>query len=152
VNLYQVHHNAILILWIDALCIDPKNEAEKLVQVQKMDWIYANAYMVLIWLGGYHDHRTGQSCSDNGIICAHQEQIELASLVSGDRTGEYPGAFEPLDLRSPLRSHKQVFAILWKGDGGHGLSRKWPEQLVILESNVVTARAATTTLTLSSLT
>ncbi|CAH0052464.1 unnamed protein product [Clonostachys solani] len=68
----------VRILWIDALCIDQKNEAEKLVQVQKMDWIYANAYMVLIWLGGYHHYQNGQSCGDKGVICAHQEQIELA--------------------------------------------------------------------------
>ncbi|KAK4496704.1 hypothetical protein PRZ48_012687 [Zasmidium cellare] len=38
-------------LWIDAICIDQKNLAEKSVQVGMMGQIYQNANDVLVWLG-----------------------------------------------------------------------------------------------------
>ncbi|KAI4940662.1 hypothetical protein J4E91_011268 [Alternaria rosae] len=38
-------------LWVDALCIDQKNDAEKTMQVLKMNRIYRKAYNVCIWLG-----------------------------------------------------------------------------------------------------
>lgn len=49
--------NCNLFLWIDALCIDQTNDTEKGHQVQWMGEIYANADMVMIWLGitGYDE-------------------------------------------------------------------------------------------------
>lgn len=38
-------------LWIDALCIDQTNAAERSHQVQRMDRIYRAAEEVLVWLG-----------------------------------------------------------------------------------------------------
>jgi hypothetical protein len=38
-------------LWIDALCINQENEDEKMIQIQGMNWIYANASPVVVWLG-----------------------------------------------------------------------------------------------------
>ncbi|KAL7813526.1 heterokaryon incompatibility protein domain-containing protein [Trichoderma aethiopicum] len=38
-------------LWIDAICINQKDDAEKSVQVQLMFEVYANAERVNIWLG-----------------------------------------------------------------------------------------------------
>ncbi|PQE09074.1 Heterokaryon incompatibility protein [Rutstroemia sp. NJR-2017a BVV2] len=38
-------------LWADALCINQKNEVEKMHQVQMMDRIYGEATVVLAWLG-----------------------------------------------------------------------------------------------------
>jgi len=38
-------------LWVDALCINQENDAEKTVQVMKMNQIYQKAYSVCIWLG-----------------------------------------------------------------------------------------------------
>ena len=40
-----------LYLWVDALCINQEDEAEKTQQVQKMDRIYSAAGNVIIWLG-----------------------------------------------------------------------------------------------------
>jgi hypothetical protein len=40
-------------IWIDALCIDQKNEQEKSEQVQQMREIYAKAHRVVTWLGEY---------------------------------------------------------------------------------------------------
>jgi len=38
-------------LWIDAICINQNDNAEKSVQVQRMDLIYSNATQVIAWLG-----------------------------------------------------------------------------------------------------
>ncbi|KAF2825343.1 HET-domain-containing protein [Ophiobolus disseminans] len=38
-------------LWIDALCIDQSNIAERNHQVQQMEWIYSNAFRVISWMG-----------------------------------------------------------------------------------------------------
>ncbi|KAH8725911.1 heterokaryon incompatibility protein-domain-containing protein, partial [Phaeosphaeriaceae sp. PMI808] len=38
-------------LWIDAVCINQLNNAEKNSQVSQMSKIYAAAYEVLVWLG-----------------------------------------------------------------------------------------------------
>ena len=39
------------LLWIDAICINQKDEEEKSLQVQMMGSIYSNAEMVIVWLG-----------------------------------------------------------------------------------------------------
>jgi hypothetical protein len=39
------------ILWVDALCINQENKAEKGRQVQSMAKIYAKASRVIVWLG-----------------------------------------------------------------------------------------------------
>ena len=42
-------------LWVDAICIDQKNEDEVSEQVSKMGSIYASAAQVLVWLGTMGD-------------------------------------------------------------------------------------------------
>ena len=39
------------IVWVDAICIDQTNTAEKSQQVQSMAKIYAKASRVIVWLG-----------------------------------------------------------------------------------------------------
>lgn len=39
------------IIWIDAICIDQKNDEEKVQQIQLMAKIYSRASRVLVWLG-----------------------------------------------------------------------------------------------------
>lgn len=40
-----------LTIWVDSICIDQKNITEKSEQIQLMEYIYARATAVLIWLG-----------------------------------------------------------------------------------------------------
>ncbi|CAG9978598.1 unnamed protein product [Clonostachys byssicola] len=122
---YLRRNKGVRILWIDALCIDQKNEAEKLMQVQKMGWIYANAHMVTIWLGGYHDHPTGQSCSDTGIVCAHQERIELAfACLWGSHWG-ISRCFRAIGYTKPFK----------KSQAGihHIIKRGWWQRLWVIQ-------------------
>ena len=44
------------IIWIDAICIDQKNDDEKSQQIQLMAEIYGQASRVLIWLGEAADN------------------------------------------------------------------------------------------------
>ncbi|KAK1751144.1 heterokaryon incompatibility protein [Echria macrotheca] len=46
----QAHHD-IDLLWVDALCINQKDEAEKVHQIQMMDRIYRDATAVFAWVG-----------------------------------------------------------------------------------------------------
>lgn len=77
-------------LWIDALCIDQKNDDEKRAQVQRMDRIYANATSTTIWLGGYHGLEEPKRCGGEHPKCEHSLQIEAAFnyvlFLSGWRT------------------------------------------------------------------
>jgi hypothetical protein len=45
------NHSIERILWIDAICIDQDNQAEKEHQIQYMANIYGQANRVLVWLG-----------------------------------------------------------------------------------------------------
>jgi len=45
------HHGGTYRLWIDALCIDQSNEAERAEEVARMRDIYSGAYGVIAWLG-----------------------------------------------------------------------------------------------------
>lgn len=38
-------------VWIDAICINQSNKAEKAVQVAMMDQVYSRANKVIVWLG-----------------------------------------------------------------------------------------------------
>ncbi|EEU48337.1 uncharacterized protein NECHADRAFT_75806 [Fusarium vanettenii 77-13-4] len=97
-------------LWIDALCIDQKNEEEKTVQIQRMDWIYANASSTVIWLGGYHGLAEQDTCEGGSSrYCEHRRQIESAFdhiwALSGWRNifGWYFGRYEQRRFRASQR-------------------------------------------------
>jgi hypothetical protein len=44
-------HSLERIIWVDAICINQKNEEEKEKQIQLMARIYNQAYGVVVWLG-----------------------------------------------------------------------------------------------------
>jgi hypothetical protein len=45
---YLRRENRARTLWIDALCINQKDEDEKTIQIQRMQWIYANASPIVV--------------------------------------------------------------------------------------------------------
>ncbi|KAF2432949.1 hypothetical protein EJ08DRAFT_552229, partial [Tothia fuscella] len=45
------HPTSTRTIWVDALCINQKNDAERTEQVKLMRYIYSQTQEVLIWLG-----------------------------------------------------------------------------------------------------
>jgi hypothetical protein len=78
-------------LWIDALCINQGNEKEKTIQIQRMQWIYANASPIVVWLGGYHRLGGSEVCagssSQEGVDCEHRREIQAAFGYIWARSG-----------------------------------------------------------------
>ncbi|KAK0664607.1 heterokaryon incompatibility protein-domain-containing protein, partial [Cercophora samala] len=73
---YLRYKTACRTLWIDALCINQKDEGEKQIQIRHMQAIYANAWKVVVWLGGYHGITAGDTtCTETGD-CFHRRQIK----------------------------------------------------------------------------
>ncbi|KAJ1714858.1 heterokaryon incompatibility protein-domain-containing protein [Aspergillus flavus] len=55
-NLHSVllrlrNHSVVRLLWIDAICINQKDDREKSHQIQLMRTIYGEAWRVIVWLG-----------------------------------------------------------------------------------------------------
>lgn len=55
-NLYAAlfrlrHHSFARLLWIDAICINQRDQSEKEQQIQFMATIYSHANCVIVWLG-----------------------------------------------------------------------------------------------------
>lgn len=83
-------------VWIDALCINQQDIAERDQQVRRMKSIYQNAYEVVVWLGDYDeptDDTTSYSKSrwgidnlevcDKKMACSVLDLIEALSLING---------------------------------------------------------------------
>lgn len=63
-------------LWIDAICINQRDEAEKAAQVTRMSTIYRRAERVIIWLGPKSDHPSSSlALSTLGYL---GQQVELS--------------------------------------------------------------------------
>ncbi|KAL8687732.1 MAG: hypothetical protein Q9218_006183 [Villophora microphyllina] len=71
-------------LWVDAICIDQYNDAEKSVQIQQIKTIYSQAHRVLGWLG--------PSASDSDMAI---------DLLNGDATAGMEEAETPKPFWEP---------------------------------------------------
>lgn len=108
--LSQLQETKYRVLWIDAICIDQTNIAEKNFQVGLMGRIYSSALMTVVWLGpASHDHErlVASICS-----LAEARRKPSASLASAGESSSLklcydfytlPGSTEPGWFRS-LRS------------------------------------------------
>lgn len=97
-NLYAAlqhlrHETEDVRIWIDALCINQHDDAEKSEQVKKMKDIYVDAAKTLIWLGPSDDktdktiselNRIGKHVFENGIL---DLMIKFGMLSSNDQEG-----------------------------------------------------------------
>lgn len=68
-----IHASKTGYLWVDQLCIDQDNEAERSQQVAKMGAIYENAERMLVWLG--------DECQQFAIV---QEMFRVATGAPHD--------------------------------------------------------------------
>ncbi|OCK74060.1 HET-domain-containing protein [Lepidopterella palustris CBS 459.81] len=71
--------DGVRVLWVDAICINQNDEAEKSRQVRIMQEIYANAKQVVVWLG------SGTEQDDRALGCLKN--------ISTRMGGEYASRF-----------------------------------------------------------
>lgn len=83
--LYHLCQTSVTTMWVDALCINQSDNAEKSEAVQRMKRVYEDATHVLVWLGPSGDdsdvalqilNEIGEEACDMGFL-----DIPLASLM-----------------------------------------------------------------------
>ncbi|KAI1329872.1 HET-domain-containing protein [Xylariaceae sp. FL0255] len=76
--------NRILVLWVDAVCIDQTNIPERNSQVSNIPQIYAGAASVLVWLGTDDLHSSGRLClsffTDLAAVIANEDPQQRYSV------------------------------------------------------------------------
>lgn len=118
------------VLWVDAICIDQANAAEKGPQVAMMGDIYRSASRVIAWLGASDDtsHRAMR------YMCSVGLQVKVS--FRGSELSPAPGAADPTlgDIRVPLfETHDQDMATyLTVLLGRAWFSRLWVVQEILL--------------------
>lgn len=100
-------------LWVDAICIDQRKIQERNDQVATMDATYANAGIVVAWLGPErdyreHDTRDNGRChlrnrfrwgvEDNRGLPYRPEPHSLATELIGDEDGSYRSCCWPVQF------------------------------------------------------
>lgn len=85
--------DGVVKIWVDAICINQQDHAERAYQVGMMREIYQNSNEVLIWLGesGPHDDM-------------------------GDRIWDHAGASAGVDGEAPRDAHGNPNIVKWFGD------------------------------------
>lgn len=83
-------------LWIDSICIDQSNLAEKSMQVALMGQIYSLASSVMVWLGEW-DHAMVEAVGS------------LKSLLPMEMHASYAGKSSPPPLVYQRRSMRQIY-------------------------------------------
>lgn len=118
------------VLWIDAICIDQANAAEKGPQVAMMGSIYQSASRVVAWLGPADEtsHRAMQ------FLCSIGLQVNVS--FRGSELSPAPGAADPTlgDMKVPLfepHDHDMI-TCLTTLFGRAWFSRLWVVQEILL--------------------
>jgi ankyrin repeat protein len=158
-NLLQaMHHlryrNRDRVLWIDAICIDQGNHAERGHQVRQMPAIYGNARQVVFWLG--------TATADTDLLFSYMRQFQkrMLEVPCGDWTPEdhrwqanwstvrIP-EYDRLDYEHGTRRHSHEISqheasIRARCCSGmeHLLSQSWFDRIWIVQE-VANARRAT---------
>jgi hypothetical protein len=127
-------------LWIDALCINQNNENEKRFQVQRMGCVYANASVVVVWLGGYHGITKHASCKESPLQenddCNHARQVQEAFLLVRSLKGRRRSVQVPCDF--PLGDERRFQEAL---SGLRELSRRgWWQRLWVIQEVALATR------------
>ncbi|OJJ68816.1 hypothetical protein ASPBRDRAFT_132240 [Aspergillus brasiliensis CBS 101740] len=74
--LYLRDHQLVRTLWVDAICINQKDNDEKANQIPFMQYIYANADRVIVWLGE-PDRNGGDALETIRRLAEHKALMRL---------------------------------------------------------------------------
>lgn len=123
--------------WVDAICINQIDEAEKAVQIDNMHLVYNNALTTYIWLG----EKTKKSKAVMQLITALsvlEHKLELSPQMWGNSTRDLPdvqffvahGLPFPLTQPQPWIDLLEFFSLKW-------FRRLWIVQEVLLSKVLV---------------
>ncbi|KAK3363920.1 hypothetical protein B0T25DRAFT_597508 [Lasiosphaeria hispida] len=110
------------ILWIDAICINQRDDEEKGHQVRSMAKIYAKASRVLVWLGEAADDSNHalkairRAAKEQDTDSSTPEMHQQASFVHSDR--------QPIDSETSDINKQAVLALL---------EREWFQRIWVLQ-------------------
>jgi hypothetical protein len=89
------NHSLDRILWIDAICINQKDQLEKAHQILSMATIYSQAYRVLVWLGAAAD--------DSDLVFQDMQSVREKKSISASENKRLESAGRALLQRSWFR-------------------------------------------------
>jgi hypothetical protein len=113
---------AVQPLWVDAICINQENDAEKSAQVALMKEIYATAYRVIVWLG---EELLGTTELAVGLLEKH--------IKVDVWTGK-------IDIRSLHQSVESELSA-WQSLGKDLMKRSWWKRMWVIQEIAVSTRA-----------
>ncbi|TLD09692.1 hypothetical protein PspLS_11381 [Pyricularia sp. CBS 133598] len=129
---------ATLLLWVDAVCINQNDIAERSAQVLRMKKIYSSAEEVIVWLGIEAEH------SQAGIACISDTVDESFRIVLED-DGQPPHVFQDLVDTLVTKFHQ----LLSTGTSSPGLlgiadilGREWFSRVWVLQELAMAARVS----------
>ncbi|KAH8781806.1 heterokaryon incompatibility protein-domain-containing protein [Hyaloscypha sp. PMI_1271] len=123
------------LLWIDAICINQDDVAERSEQVKKMASIYGSAQLVILWLG----EEAHQSSSAIKTLRALGNGVDVSNLGGGLRSiSNKPGSLtEKLeDNPEDVAQMATSWAVI-----GKLLERPWFTRLWVIQEMVLAAEA-----------
>ncbi|KAH8721650.1 heterokaryon incompatibility protein-domain-containing protein [Ilyonectria robusta] len=127
----------VRVLWVDAICIDQSNDAEKNLQITLMRQIYSLATWVGLWLGEAStavDEQTSKPLSELGMTFMHDFAVEIAERSNSGQTpygGELYQEFIG-DRRAFQEQGMEVFTPRVQGFWDV-LHRPWWERLWVVQ-------------------
>ena len=101
-------------LWVDAICINQKNNAEKSVQVKKMATVFGKARKVLAWLGVSYEN--SEMVLDEAILVGIvQRMFQIPRRLNLDElvVEGLPGLKDPLWPALDMLCRRGWFERLW---------------------------------------
>ena len=124
-------------LWVDAVCINQKNDAEKSSQVQMMESIYKKAKSVVIWLGPEREHSKSamkliEELGDHAMLL-NELQRQTSNL--GD-----PALINKLNAQN-LDLFRQLDRFSWITLMTDLLNRAWWRRLWVLQELLLAKNA-----------
>ena len=112
-NLYDVLRHLrcrgrVRTLWVDAICINQVDIAEKSAQIRIMADIYENAQAVLVWIGKEDD--------ETERIFSEASRLAAAQRASNTEMAAQKRSYDPDDHQSPFSDIAKGFLSIFRRD------------------------------------
>jgi hypothetical protein len=117
-----------LYIWVDAICINQNDIAEKIIQLPLMGTIYSQAECVLAWIGPDNKNRDGSRClkrlDDLARHGSFSVDPEFNACLPDDKTEEPP----PIVAATSIRAESEPDDLQWQW----GFSERATEEDIIM--------------------